>query len=307
MGIHFLLLIITNVLLCFVRDVSDRYQEQKYVGLASMLMFEILIVGLPVLVAVNDNSPAATYIILVGIIALADIGILCFTFVPKIRFQRTGLEEGVGFGESIMRKSYLHATTRERVLRDSRFQGHSQLPIDSSRHSLTSNQVALAAAVVSAGAISSQQGHSSLFSENLNNSSGFLSSVPPVSLCGSAIPEETDSQVDDSDKWSRLNALAVEGEDVEEGPNVSAHEYPSRWSNKAEEDSTQNIDAPEETPRSAADGTATTASFTGKSSTGQDSHNIPLMIETDSFQHPDCPEAEDDLSSGKTSSRKEGP
>lgn len=112
MGIHFLLLIGTNYLLYRVRNVADRYQEQKFIAMASVLMFEILLVGIPVTVAVKD-SPVATHIILVGIIAVSDIGILCFTFVPKIMYQRSGLDEGVGFGESILKHSLQKASLRE--------------------------------------------------------------------------------------------------------------------------------------------------------------------------------------------------
>jgi len=117
---HFTLVVVTNVLLYKVREVGDRYQEQKYVGMASMLMFEVLIVGVPVLVSVRD-SPAALFIVLTGIVALDDIGILCCIFVPKMLFQQKGLEEGVGFGESIMRESHKRASTRENVRRESSF------------------------------------------------------------------------------------------------------------------------------------------------------------------------------------------
>jgi hypothetical protein len=112
LGFHLLLMVVTNILLLQVRHVTDRYQESKYVAFASMLMFEMLIVGLPVMIAVND-SPTATFIVLAGVIALDDIGILCFIFVPKIRFQMKGLEEGVGFGESIMKDTLKRASTRE--------------------------------------------------------------------------------------------------------------------------------------------------------------------------------------------------
>ena len=74
---HFILMIGTNFLLYRVQDVSDRYQEQKYVALASMLVLELLLVGVPVMVAVND-SPVATFIVLTGIIALGDTGELEF-------------------------------------------------------------------------------------------------------------------------------------------------------------------------------------------------------------------------------------
>ncbi|KAL3913849.1 MAG: hypothetical protein SGILL_006329 [Bacillariaceae sp.] len=112
MGFHFVLLFGTNYLLYTVRNVADRYQEQKYIAMASILMFEILIVGIPVMIAVND-SPVATHIILVGIIAVSDIATLSLTFIPKVFYQNKGLEEGVTFGESIMRESSRRASSRE--------------------------------------------------------------------------------------------------------------------------------------------------------------------------------------------------
>lgn len=48
-----------------------------------------------------------------------EIGILCCIFVPKIVYQRKGLEEGVGVGESIMRSTHRDASTREKVRRSS--------------------------------------------------------------------------------------------------------------------------------------------------------------------------------------------
>ena len=56
-----------------MRDVADRYQEQKYVALASASMVEILLVGIPVLVSVKDSA-SATFIVLTAIVALDDIG-----------------------------------------------------------------------------------------------------------------------------------------------------------------------------------------------------------------------------------------
>ena len=112
LAFHFIMMVTTNVLLYQVKDVTDRYQEQKFVGMASIFMFEILMVGIPVFIAVND-SPLATFVVLLSFIALDDIGLLCFIFIPKIVYQRKGLEEGVNFGESIMRDTYRRASTRE--------------------------------------------------------------------------------------------------------------------------------------------------------------------------------------------------
>ena len=113
---HVLLMIGTNYLLYQVRNVESRYQEQKYVLLAAMLVFEVLAIGIPVLLAVRDNAEAS-FIVLTGIIILNDIGILCCIFVPKMIYQRKGLEEGVGVTESILRESRKKAVIRETLRR----------------------------------------------------------------------------------------------------------------------------------------------------------------------------------------------
>ena len=82
-AIHVGSMIVTNVILFKVRGISDRYQEQKYVALASMLVLELLLVGVPVMVAVND-SPVATFIVLTGIIALGDTGMLMLAKGDKL-------------------------------------------------------------------------------------------------------------------------------------------------------------------------------------------------------------------------------
>ena len=48
---------------------TDRYQEQKYVMLASLFVLEVLVIGIPVVVAVRD-SPAARYIVMAAIVVL---------------------------------------------------------------------------------------------------------------------------------------------------------------------------------------------------------------------------------------------
>jgi hypothetical protein len=68
-AIHVCLQIVTNWLLFNVRGVHERYQEQKYVALASLFVLEVLVIGLPVLVAVGEN-PAARFIVMAAIIIL---------------------------------------------------------------------------------------------------------------------------------------------------------------------------------------------------------------------------------------------
>merc|ERR1712032_1748282 len=52
-GIHLVLMIVTNVLLWRVRNMAERYQEQKYIALASVYICELLLLGVPILVAVS--------------------------------------------------------------------------------------------------------------------------------------------------------------------------------------------------------------------------------------------------------------
>jgi len=119
-AIHGLLMIVTNIILYKVRNIGDRYQEQKYIALCSLFVCEVLVIGLPVVIAVGENS-VAVFIVLSAIIALTDIGTLCFVFLPKIKFQRKGVTEGVGVGETIMKSQYKKASAREGILRSSNF------------------------------------------------------------------------------------------------------------------------------------------------------------------------------------------
>mmetsp|Transcript_42994 Transcript_42994/g.103963 ORF Transcript_42994/g.103963 Transcript_42994/m.103963 type:complete len:1227 (+) Transcript_42994:445-4125(+) len=301
MGIHFMLLVITNVLLCFVRDVSDRYQEQKYVGLASMLMFETLIVGLPVLVAVND-SPAATHIILVGIIALGDIGILCFTFVPKIYFQRAGLEEGVGFGESIMKDTHRRASTREMVRRDSRFENHSRMSSNSPGSEMdgaTSKQMAMAAAVVRSKA---NQISRSSAEKVWHSRESLLSSVMDVSICESDIQEENHGQEAESGTPNQTKKILAKQKNAKNGEAKEISLTSQGNDVNVEQDRNDGgKDAQIEHPMSTADGTATTTSLTEKGSARQRQHGrtIPRVIETNSSKIDDADEEGDGSSSSE--------
>jgi len=110
-AIHVCLMVITNGLLWRVRNLSDRYQEQKYVALASIYICELLLVGVPILIAVQDSA-ATRYIVIAGVIFLTDTGVLSFIFIPKIKFQREGLPEGVTVMQSMQLEA--HTSRQER-------------------------------------------------------------------------------------------------------------------------------------------------------------------------------------------------
>ena len=98
--IHVGSMIVTNVILFKVRGISDRYQEQKYVALASIYICELLLLGLPILIAVQE-SVEARYIVIAGVIFLTDTGVLALIFVPKIKYAKEGLPEGLTVAESM--------------------------------------------------------------------------------------------------------------------------------------------------------------------------------------------------------------
>ncbi|KAL7532547.1 hypothetical protein ACHAXR_007278 [Thalassiosira sp. AJA248-18] len=99
-AVHVSLMIITNILLWEVRNMSDRYQEQKFVAIASVYICELLVLGVPILLAVQDSA-SARYIVISGVIFLTDTGVLALIFLPKIKFQREGLPEGVTVAQSM--------------------------------------------------------------------------------------------------------------------------------------------------------------------------------------------------------------
>lgn len=101
--IHVALGIVTNVILFKVKGISDRYQEQKYVALASIYICELLLLGLPILFAVQESGEAR-YLVMAGVIFLTDTGVLALIFLPKIKYAKVGLPEGVSVIDSIGRK-----------------------------------------------------------------------------------------------------------------------------------------------------------------------------------------------------------
>jgi len=109
-SLHFIILAATNVIMWRIRHVDDRYQESKYVSLASLLATEFLLLGIPILIAVGDSS-SLRYITIVFIIAFSDVMILLMVFVPKVLFQRQGLPENVSVVQSILRVGTPHSQT----------------------------------------------------------------------------------------------------------------------------------------------------------------------------------------------------
>ena len=102
-------MVFTNVLLYLVRNLKDRYQESKYIGIAMLLMSETLVVGVPIAVAVGDSE--ALHVVLIGVIAVHDIGVLSLLFLPKIMFQSIADEEKYRKEDDVILASLVKAST----------------------------------------------------------------------------------------------------------------------------------------------------------------------------------------------------
>jgi 7 transmembrane sweet-taste receptor of 3 GCPR len=69
------------------RNVSDHLSESKYIGLATISMFQMFVIGIPVIFLVRDQ-PAAQYFVYSGIIFVICTAVLLLIFVPKIHFDQ---------------------------------------------------------------------------------------------------------------------------------------------------------------------------------------------------------------------------
>jgi len=81
--LNFIALIIVNVQAYHARSINDELSESKYIGLVTLSMFQIFIVGVPLLVIVY-NDPSAYFFVWCGIIFIICTTILLLIFVPKI-------------------------------------------------------------------------------------------------------------------------------------------------------------------------------------------------------------------------------
>jgi gamma-aminobutyric acid type B receptor len=70
------------------RNISDHLSESKYLGLATICMFQMFIIGVPIMFLVQE-SPEAKYFVFSGIIFLICATMLLLIFVPKIILHRT--------------------------------------------------------------------------------------------------------------------------------------------------------------------------------------------------------------------------
>jgi hypothetical protein len=81
--LNFIALVIVNVQAYKARNIHDELSESKYIGIATLSMLQIFIVGVPLLVIVY-HDPNAYFFVMCGIIFIICTTILFLIFVPKI-------------------------------------------------------------------------------------------------------------------------------------------------------------------------------------------------------------------------------
>jgi len=86
--LNFTALIIANVEAYKARSINDELSESKYIGLATLSMLQIFIVGVPLLVIVYQD-PSAYFFMWTGIIFIISTSILFLIFIPKILTWKT--------------------------------------------------------------------------------------------------------------------------------------------------------------------------------------------------------------------------
>lgn len=81
--LNFTALVIVNVQAYIARGISDELSESKYIGLATLSLLQIFIVGVPLLVIVH-NDPSAYFFVWCGLIFVVCSSILLLIFGPKL-------------------------------------------------------------------------------------------------------------------------------------------------------------------------------------------------------------------------------
>jgi hypothetical protein len=82
--IHSTLMIATNMLLWKIGLHDARYHEDRYVAIASICVFEIFVIGIPMVFAVMDVG-TLSFVVQSLVVFLNDLCILAVMFGPKIR------------------------------------------------------------------------------------------------------------------------------------------------------------------------------------------------------------------------------
>ena len=90
MGLHFLLLVYGNYIAYMCRNLSGAFAETKYISIAMVSNIQVLLLGIPVVLIVQDDV-VPNYFVRVGVIFLNDFTVLALIFFPKIMHVSLGM------------------------------------------------------------------------------------------------------------------------------------------------------------------------------------------------------------------------
>ncbi|KAL7549918.1 hypothetical protein ACHAWF_013171 [Thalassiosira exigua] len=91
--LNFVALLVANIQAYKARFITDELAESKYIGLTTLSMLQIFVVGVPLLVIVYDN-PSAYFFVWTGIIFVVSTSILMLIFAPKVMTVRERKNQG---------------------------------------------------------------------------------------------------------------------------------------------------------------------------------------------------------------------
>lgn len=106
--LHSALMIVTNTLLWKIGVQNDRYHEERYIAIASVCVFEVLVIGIPMVFAVIEDN-MLTFIAQSLVVFLNDTCILVAMFGPKIR----AVSNDVGGGRDRMPDEVMMQISKE--------------------------------------------------------------------------------------------------------------------------------------------------------------------------------------------------
>merc|ERR1712157_69176 len=84
LALNFLSVVITNIQAYITREVSDEFNESKYIALAMISIMQIFLVGVP-LVFLTRNNPTACFFVITSMVLVITMSVLMCLFVPKFR------------------------------------------------------------------------------------------------------------------------------------------------------------------------------------------------------------------------------
>lgn len=100
------------IILNLFSTVHDELSESKWIGLSTFFMFQISIVGVPLLILVYSN-PSAYYFLWTSMIFVVSTTILLLIFIPKVmRWRKPKVEESTANKWSNTTSSANGASTR---------------------------------------------------------------------------------------------------------------------------------------------------------------------------------------------------